>query len=49
MLDINGYLMKRTWYRIRFGLIKKIFLALLSNIANGPKNTKECHWAIKNV
>ena len=25
-LDIHKYLMKRTWYKIMFGLIKKILL-----------------------
>ena len=26
VLDIHKYLMKRTWYKIMFGLIKKILL-----------------------
>ena len=28
ILDIHRYLMKRTWYKIMFGLIKKIFIGL---------------------
>ena len=32
--------MKRTWYKIIFGLIKKMFIVLLSNIVNGSNHTK---------
>ena len=40
ILDIHKYLMKRTWYNIRFGLIKKIFMGLLINIVNASNYTK---------
>ena len=30
VLDIHKYLMKGTWYKVMFGLIKKIFIGLLS-------------------
>ena len=29
ILNINKYLMKNSWYKIIFGLIKKIFIGLL--------------------
>ena len=29
--------MKRTWYKIMFGLIKKIFIVLLTGLVNGSK------------
>ena len=35
ILDIHKYLMKRTWYKIMFGLIKKIFIGLLIGLVNG--------------
>ena len=40
ILDIHKYLMKRTWYKIIFGLIKKIFIGLLSSIVNAYNYTK---------
>ena len=35
ILDIHKYLMKRSWYKIMFGLIKKIFTGLLTGLVNG--------------
>ena len=32
--------MKRTWYKIMFGLIKKIFAGLLTGLVNGSNHTK---------
>ena len=32
--------MKRTWYKIMFGLTKKIFIALLAGLVNGTDHTK---------
>ena len=32
--------MKSTWYEIMFGLIKKIFIVLLSNMFDGFNHTK---------
>ena len=32
--------MKRTWYEIMFGLIKKIFIILLRTIVNASNHTK---------
>ena len=32
ILGIHKYLMKRTWYKIMFVLIKKVFIGLLSSI-----------------
>ena len=40
ILDIHKYLMKRTWYKIMFWLIKKIFIGLLSSIVNASNHTK---------
>ena len=40
VLDIHKYLMKRTWYKIMFGLIKKIFIGLLTGLVNGSNHTK---------
>ena len=40
ILDIHKYLMKRTWYKIMFGLIKKIFIGLLTGLVNGSNHTK---------
>ena len=34
--------MKRTWYKIKFGLIKKVFNGLLTGLANGSKHAKCC-------
>ena len=38
--DIHKYLMKRTWYEIIFGLIKKIFIGLLTGLVNGSNHAK---------
>ena len=32
--------MKKTWYTIMFGLIKKIFVGLLTGLVNGSNHTK---------
>ena len=40
ILDIHKYLMKRTWYKIMFRLIKKIFIGLLIGLVNEPSHTK---------
>ena len=32
--------MKRIWYKIIFGLIKKLFIGLLTGIVNGSYHTK---------
>ena len=49
ILDVLKHSMKRKWYKIMFGLIKKMFIVLLSNIVNGSIIQSACHWAIKNV
>ena len=40
ILDVREYLMKRTWYKIMFGLIKKLFMGLLIKIVNASNHTK---------
>ena len=40
ILDIHKYLMKRTWYKIIFHLIKKIFIGLLTGIVSASDHTK---------
>ena len=40
VLVTHKCLMKRTWYKIMFGLIKKIFMGLLINIVNASNHTK---------
>ena len=40
ILDIQKYLMKRTWYKIMFELNKKIFIGLLTGIVNESDHTK---------
>ena len=40
ILDIHKYLMKRTLYKIMFGLVKKIFIGLLTGFVNGSNHTK---------
>ena len=40
ILHIHKYLMKGTWYEIIFGLIKKIFIGLLTGIVNASNHTK---------
>ena len=32
--------MKKTWYKIMLGLIKKIFIGLLTGLGNESNNTK---------
>ena len=32
--------MKRTWYKIIFGLLKKVFIGLLSGLVNGCNHAK---------
>ena len=39
-LDIHKYLMKIAWYKIMFGLIKRIFIRLLTGLVNGSNHTK---------
>ena len=34
---------EKTWYRIMFGLVKKIFIGLLTRLVNGSNHTK-CVW-----
>ena len=40
ILDIHKYLMKRTWHKIVFGLIKEIFIGLLIGLVNGSNHIK---------
>ena len=40
ILDIQKYLMKRTWYETMFGIIKKMFIVLLTSIVNACSHTK---------
>ena len=40
ILEIHKYLMKRTWCKIIFGLIIKIFIGLLTGLVNGSNHTK---------
>ena len=40
VLYIHKYLMKGTWSKIMFGLIKKIFIGLLIGIVNASNHTK---------
>ena len=40
ILDINKYLIKGIWYEIMFGLIKKIFIRLLTDIVSASNHTK---------
>ena len=37
--DIHKYLMKRSWYKIMFGFIKKIFTGWLTGLVNGFNHT----------
>ena len=41
ILNNNKYLMKRTSYKMMFGLIEKIFIGLLSGLVNGS-NRRKC-------
>ena len=38
-LDIHKYLIKRTWYKIIFGLIKKTFIGLSTGPVNRSNHT----------
>ena len=40
IIDIHKYIMWKTWYEIKFGLIKKTFMGLLINIVNTSIHTK---------
>ena len=46
ILDIHKYLMKRTYYKIMFGLITGTFIGLLTGLVNGPNHTKWVSWLI---
>ena len=37
---VHTNLMKTTWYKLMFGLIKKIFIEFLTSLANGSYHTK---------
>ena len=41
ILDIHNYSMKKTEYETMFGLINKIFIVLLTGLANGS-NLRKC-------
>ena len=44
ILNIHKYLMDRAYYKIMFGLIKKIFIGLVIGLVNGinhPKSVKQ--------
>ena len=40
ILNIHKYLMKRIWYKILFGLNKKIFIGLLTDIVSASNYAK---------
>ena len=40
VLDVHKYLMKETWYKTMFGLIKKMFIGLLTDIVRASNHTK---------
>ena len=40
VLDTHKYLMKGTWFKIMFGLIKKIFIGLVTDIASASNYAK---------
>ena len=40
VLDIHKNFMKRIWYKIIFGLFKKIFIGLPTGLVNGYNHTK---------
>ena len=40
ILDSHKYLIKVTWSKTMFGLIKKIFIGLLTGLVNGSNHTK---------
>ena len=37
--DIHKYSTKRTWYKIIYGLIRKIFIGLLTGLVSGSNHT----------
>ena len=43
ILDIHRYLIKRKRHKLIFGLVKKIFIGLLTRLINGHNHTK-CFW-----
>ena len=49
ILDIHKYLMKKTWYEIIFGLIKKIVIELLTGLVNGSNPKKCVSWSNQNA
>ena len=40
IFEIHKYLMKKTWYKILFGSIKKVFIGLLTGLVNGSNHAK---------
>ena len=36
---MSDILMERTWYKMMFGVIKKIFIGLLTGLVNGSNHT----------
>ena len=40
IIDIHKYLVKKTWYKIMFGYIKKVFVVLLTGIVSASDHTK---------
>ena len=40
ILDIHTYLMKRTWFKITFGLMKEIFIGRLTGLVDAYNHTK---------
>ena len=40
ILDIHKYLMKAKWSKITLGLIKEVFIGLLTGLVNGSNHTK---------
>ena len=48
-LDIHRYLMKEIEYKIMFGIVKKIFIVLLTNIVIGSNHTKCISSSNQNV
>ena len=41
--------MKITWYKIVFGLTRKIFITLFTDLVNGSSHANSFGWAIRNV
>ena len=40
IININKYLMKKTWHKIMFGIIKQMFIRLLTVQVNASNYTK---------